>query len=283
MADRIPTVVIGVAMAMFATMAAAQFMHKGIHGIWLLGQHACAFEEAQRGQAPERFVRVAMSTDGSGGNAGRLLSGASDPVLTRETDDDDIDWRYAYDIAADAPGNCVLALPPGAGLPAGPNLLMTEEGDFIALQLNAPHAGGDLVIGDEVNQTEPDVGGVRHDGEPWPRRLWLALPVAVSLPLMGIISGTYFALAGLGVWHSHDPYLLRLRHATIALSAIVLSGMALQLAFTFVFGWDFGGIDGYQYTIFWPVRGGFTEFVTSFGFMVVAGASIIYAKFLLPN
>ena len=97
------------------------------------------------------------------------------------------------------------------------------------------------------------------------------------------MSVIFFSLSITGVWwESAAQFTERLRHATIALSAIVLLGLALQLAFTFVFGWDFGGIDGYRHAAFWPARGDFIEKATSFGFTVVMAAWIMYVRFLLP-
>ena len=266
---------------MLLTMAVRGTFYQAFDDIWLLGRSACAVSKGAFGDSPDRFVRVAAPTDGPGGNAGRLISGSSANALTREMDANDINWRYAYDIAADARGNCALSLPDGAGLPASPTLLMTPSGDFIALELAEPHEGGDLVIDGAVNKTEPPVIGL-YEAEPGSRALWLYF-VPVGLPLLMLMSVIFCSLSSIGVWwESAAQFTDRLRHATIALSAIVLLGLALQLAFTFVFGWDFGGIDGYRHAAFWPSRGGFAEFVTSFGFTVVAAAAIMYARFLLP-
>ena len=258
--------------------------YNGIDGIWLEGQSACAVSEEDGGRDQERFVRVAAPTTGPGGNADRLFFGLPTHAIDRDMNVNDIDWRHAYDISADAQGNCALALPPGAGLMASSTLLMTPSGDFIALELAEPHEGGDLVIDGAVNKTEPPVTGLYRAGEPGPRVLWLSLPIAAGMPLSMMIAVIFYSLSITGVWwESAAQFTDRLRRATIALSAIMLSGLALQLAFTFILGWDLGGIDGYRHAVFWPVRGGFTEFVTSFGFTVVAAAAIMYARFLLPG
>ena len=152
MIQRAVTAIIGVVIGLFATFAVFGAVMGGLDNFYLLTRHTCNYGTES---APDRFLRVAIETTGNSTSLYRT----SATSITANTEPEDIDWAYAYDVVQDGSEvrHCQIMFPSSVSLASGTHEMLTPTGDLITLNLTAPAytARAFLVIS--------GIAGLRHD------------------------------------------------------------------------------------------------------------------------
>ena len=283
MIQRAVTAIIGVVIGLFATFAVFGAILGGLDNFYLLTRHACNYGTES---APDRLLRVAVVTTGSGATAANLFR-TSGTAITPNTEPEDLDWAFAYNLTQDGTNteHCVLTTGTSDAINAGTYNMLTPTGDIISLTVAANHGGGAINIGDATNTTTPDVDWIEAEGVFTAQGqlvTLLAVIAAIGMPLGAMTAVVFFgqAVVSSGVSGQGASQVL------VAIAAVVIILVAVQMfqQFAGYLGDAFDAVDGDRFVVFNETLGSLAETIAEFwGVLAFAGliniATIVWRNY----
>ena len=287
MIQRAVTAIIGVVIGLFATFAVFGAILGGLDNFYLLTRHACNYGTES---APDRLLRVAVVTTWTGNTAPCSAGGSS---ITANTEPDDMDWAYAYDVRQDGTatrsycqtGKCRTArlLPPAA------HNMLTPTGDLISVTGRPTHRSANHRLfkhrPSRSAPPAPDVDWIEAEGVFTAQGqlvTLLAVIAAIGMPLGAMTAVVFFgqAVVSSGVSGQGASQVL------VAIAAVVIILVAVQMfqQFAGYLGDAFDAVDGDRFVVFNETLGSLAETIAEFwGVLAFAGliniATIVWRNY----